>query len=134
MWVWVCRPSLNTQKGGMKVIRLFPKPTQNLKLCSKVFQTINLNPVFFFRYKSKPKIQSSLVSTPQNTGASLVTSFNKQNHVNMSHCPSLSKNKHKNVDTLFLSEPNKVILFRQFSPFQGEFSCISVYTNHVLTQ
>ena len=57
-------------------------------------------------------MQSSLVSTPQNTEASLVTSVNKQNHVNMSHCSSLSKNKHKNVDTLFLSEPNKVIFFQ----------------------
>ena len=48
--------------------------------------------------------------------------------------PSPSKHKHKNVGTLFLSEPNKVILFRQFSPFQGEVTCMSVYTNHVLTQ
>ena len=63
---------------------------------------------------------------------SLVTSFNKQNHGNMS--PSLTKNKHKNTGAPFLSESNKIILFRQFSPLRGEDPCISVYTNHVLTQ
>ena len=62
-------------------------------------------------------MQLSLVSTPQNTGANLLTSFNNQNYVNMSPCPSPFKNKHKNVGTLFLSVPNKVIIFGQFSPF-----------------
>ena len=36
------------KKGNMTVIRLFPKLTQNLKLCRKVFQAINLNPVILF--------------------------------------------------------------------------------------
>ena len=46
--------------------------------------------------------------------------------------PSPSKNKHKNVGTVFLSEPNEVILFREFTLFQGEVTCISVYTNMYL--
>ena len=129
IWVW---PSLNSQKGSMKIIRLFPKPTQSLKLYPNVFQAINFKPVILSVIRVSRKC-----SRPSSSRHRILKQVWLQVPIKktMGIClSSPSKNKHKNAGTLFLSEPNKVILFRLFSPFQGEVTCISVYTNNVLTQ
>ena len=122
------------RKKACKLSRSCLKPGQNLKLWSKVFQAINLNPVIFFVIRVSRKF--SHPSSPPHRILKLQKIWSQVSpNKTMEIClPLIRKTNTEMLVHFFFQNLMMVNLFRILFPFQGEFSCISVHTNNVLSQ